>query len=168
MPRFRIEFHDEYEACIGKEKHTVQERIAILEYLRGSKLFQPEVVMIHASELLQPGSAGQRALSSGDSSASWLGSLFGMVFGGFGASSADLWAVHEQCCMASMQLGLIEWSAHSIKALVAQFPQSKRVRRLYALYRECIGDWPEAVAIYQDILKESPENTFCRKRLLTM
>ena len=42
------------------------------------------------------------------------------------------------------------------------------MKRIYGLYREAVGDWDEAVDIYQEILKEKPEHAFARKRMIAI
>jgi len=44
----------------------------------------------------------------------------------------------------------------------------KRVKRIYAQYREAVGEWDEALTIYNDMIKENPESTFPRKRKIAM
>jgi len=75
----RIEYAEDYEKVVRKKKHSWEESKAILEYLRVNKVFQPDVVTIHGSVVLTKNT-------------SRLGE--------------DKWAVHEQVCMAAMQLGM--------------------------------------------------------------
>lgn len=119
---------------------TFEERRQILEYQRAHKMHNPEVTMIHGSVLLQnPSKLGQ-----------------------------DLWVIYEQVCIASLHLGGVSWSAYCIEKLAGRFPTSKRVKRIYALYRESVGEWEEATTIYRDILRDTPENTYTRKRAIAM
>ena len=71
-------------------------------------------------------------------------------------------------CIASLHLGALNWSAFCIEKLAEKFPGSKRIKRIYAMYREAVGEWDEAVGLYKDILGEVPENTFCRKRVIAI
>ncbi|CAD7949401.1 unnamed protein product [Amoebophrya sp. A25] len=137
----RLEYSEDYERVLSKKAHSWDESKAILEYMRVNRIFQPDVAAIHGSVVLT-----KNASRLGD----------------------DVWAVHEQVCLAAMHLGMHAWTAYCIEKLTEKFPKSKRVKRLYALHQEAIGDFTGATKVYKDILQESPESTFARRRLIAI
>jgi len=118
---------------------TDEERKRILEFQRAHKCFSPELTMLHGAPLLQkPG------------------------------NSDDVWILYEQVCLAALHVAQMPWAVHCIEKLKARFPESKRVKRIYGMYREAVGEWAEAKEIYTDLVRESPESTFSRKRLIAI
>ena len=75
---------------------------------------------------------------------------------------------YEQVCFAAMHLGMMAWSAHCMEKLLEKFPESKRVKRINGLYHEAMAEYGEALAVYKEILKEAPESTFARRRIIAM
>lgn len=105
MPSWKpLEFNHEYEALVTKKgPHSSEDSLRILEYLRVQKVFQPDVVMLHGSKLL--------SISSSDAKVS-------KTYGD------EVWALHEQVCIAALHLGMMAWSAHCVEKLLAKFPAS--------------------------------------------
>ncbi|CAD7926735.1 unnamed protein product [Amoebophrya sp. A120] len=137
----RLQFEDDYDKAVAKKSHSWEDSKAILEYLRVNRVFQPDVAVVHGSRLLakSPGKLGD-----------------------------DIWAVYEQVCFASMHLGMLAWSSYCVEKLTDKFPDSKRVKRIYALFREATGDYADALTLYKEILQEAPESTFARRRIIAM
>lgn len=137
----RLEYAEDYDRLLQKKEFSVDDRKNILEYQRLNKLFQPDLTIIHGSQLIAKHASGLKE---------------------------DVWAVYEQVCLAALHLGMMAWSAHCVEKLIEKFPDSKRVKRIYALYREAVGEWEEAAELYKQLLIDAPENTFARKRFIAI
>merc|ERR1711920_1154830 len=106
----RIEFDSEYEALVTRQRELSKDEIVtLLEYMRRTKVFQPELVMLH----------GTRALLDHGSS---LG--------------PEIWPLYEQVCVTAMHMGYLPWAGHCAEKLLEKFPNSVRIKKLYGLYRE--------------------------------
>ncbi|XP_038051353.1 ER membrane protein complex subunit 2-like [Patiria miniata] len=80
----------------------------------------------------------------------------------------EVWAVHEQVCIAALDVGDIAEASSAIDALKAQFPQSKRVKRLQGMKLEAQGRFDDAKLVYEELLKEDSSNAMIRKRLVAI
>jgi len=115
--------------------------IELLQTMRTHKVHQPELVVLHGGRLL---STCPRKL--GD----------------------ELATVMEQVFLAAIELGEDGWRDYCIKQLMKKFPSSRRVQRLKGLHKESLEKWDDAKKIYEDILRERPEDTVTQKRLIAL
>lgn len=74
------------------------------------------------------------------------------------------------CVKFYVQRCVYSSDVHHVVVTCIKFPLkiTQRVRRIYGLYREAVGEWDEAITIYEEILKEAPEQTFARKRMIAI
>jgi tetratricopeptide (TPR) repeat protein len=115
--------------------------IELLQAMRTHKIHQPELALLH----------GGRVLSTAQ-----------------GTLGTDLWTVIEQVFLAALELGATEWQDYCLKRLTKKFPSSMRVERLRGLKAESNAEWDKATEIYQQMLKDKPEDTIVKKRLIAM
>jgi tetratricopeptide (TPR) repeat protein len=83
-----------------------------------------------------------------------------------GSMGDEKWTLMERVLLAAIKLDVEPWIGHLLSSLRSKFPDSERVARLGALYREAKEDWAEAEALYTGMLHKSPENMYARKRLI--
>ncbi|XP_022101461.1 ER membrane protein complex subunit 2-like isoform X1 [Acanthaster planci] len=80
----------------------------------------------------------------------------------------EVWAVHEQVCIAALDVGDIEEASLSINALKKQFSKSTRVKRLQGMKLEAQGRFDDAKLVYEELLKEDPSNAMIKKRMISI
>lgn len=132
----------EYEVLVAKANAgNSAVAIELLQAMRTHKIHQPELTLIHGGRLL---GNSQRKLGS------------------------EVWTVMEQVCLAALELGASDWRDYCLQKLTKKFPSSTRVERLKGLEAESREDWEGAKGIYQKILKDKPEDTIVRKRLIAI
>jgi tetratricopeptide (TPR) repeat protein len=83
-----------------------------------------------------------------------------------GSMGDEKWTLMERVLLAAIKLDVEPWVGYCLSTLRNQFPNSERVERLSALYRESKEDWVEAESIYTSMLRKAPENMYARKRLI--
>jgi len=110
--------------------------IEILNGIRKSKSCQPELVIKHGPSLLSSSSI----------------------------SNNELYNIHEQIVIASLDLGLSNIGDRSLKVLKKKFPKSCRVSTLAGMEHESKGNYDAALEIYQSLLAEYPGNIAVMKR----
>ena len=79
----------------------------------------------------------------------------------------EKWTLIERILLAAIKLDIEPWIGYCLNSLRSQFPDSVRVQRLAALYKESLEDWAAAESIYKDMLKATPDDLYVRKRLIT-
>lgn len=84
-----------------------------------------------------------------------------------GSLGSDKWTILERILLSAIKLGDEVWVGYCLTALRKEFPNSGRVERLVALYKESQADWVEAENMYKSMLMKAPENVYARKRLIT-
>jgi len=132
----------EYEELVGRASTGgYAATTELLQVMRTHKIRQPELVLLHGAKLVKnsPGKLGN-----------------------------ELWTVLEQVFMAACEMGHDGWRDYCLKKLMEQFPSSNRVERLKGMRAESAREWSTAKGIYQEILKEKPEDTIARKRLIAI
>merc|ERR1712217_183939 len=80
----------------------------------------------------------------------------------------DIWTVMEQVFLAAVELADAPWRDYCLKALMRKFPSSVRVERLKGIFQESIGEWATAKGVYEQMLKDKPEDCVTHKRLIAM
>jgi|EP00927_Polykrikos_kofoidii_P009758 tetratricopeptide (TPR) repeat protein len=132
----------EYEALISKANlGNSAAAVDLLQAMRTHKIHQPEIALLHGGRLL---GTYQRQLGT------------------------EVWTVMEQVFLAASELGATEWREYCLKRLTKKFPSSMRVERLKGLNAESSEDWDSATQVYQQILKDKPEDTIVKKRLIAI
>jgi tetratricopeptide (TPR) repeat protein len=110
--------------------------LEILKGIRKTKASKPELVIKHGAPLLS--------------------SLGG----------SELYAVHEQVLIASLELGLSNISGHSLQVLRKKFPNSSRVLALVGMEYESKGNYDQALELYKSLLTEYPLTAQIMKRIV--
>ena len=82
------------------------------------------------------------------------------------SSVDDKWTLLEKIVLSAIKLDNEQWVGYGLNILRTKFPNSDRVERLVALYREAKEDWIEAESVYKGMLSKSPDNMYARKRLI--
>lgn len=132
----------EYEGLVAKASTgNSAAAIELLQSMRTHKIHQPELALKHGGRLL---SSCPRKLGN------------------------ELWTVMEQVFIAAVELGVDPWRDYCLKTLDKKFPNSLRVERLKGVKAESTEKWDEAKIIYEKILKDKPEDTLTRKRLVAV
>ena len=110
--------------------------LEILKGIRKSKTLKPEVVIKHGPSLLSS------------------------------LSGNELYTVHEQVFIASLELGLTNISDHSLQVLKKKFPNSSRVLTLVGMEYESKGNHDQALELYKKLLNEYPVSAQIMKRIV--
>lgn len=76
----------------------------------------------------------------------------------------ELYTIHEQITIASLELGLSNISEKSLKILNNKFPDSCRVSLLIGMEYESKGNYDNALELYKKLLIEYPGNINVMKR----
>ncbi|TRY71767.1 hypothetical protein TCAL_08453 [Tigriopus californicus] len=81
----------------------------------------------------------------------------------------EKWMVLEQVAVAAMDVQRRDVVERCLKRLKAEFDlDSIRVRRLYGMRHEMMGDWESALKLYDTILEEDSANSSARKRKIAI
>eukprot|EP00743_Colponemidia_sp_Colp-15_P001554 GILK01001697.1.p1 GENE.GILK01001697.1~~GILK01001697.1.p1 ORF type:complete len:309 (+),score=41.44 GILK01001697.1:41-928(+) len=80
----------------------------------------------------------------------------------------EVWVITEQVFLASLDAHVEDWSVHCLEMLEAQFPRSRRVRRLSGMLRESTGHFDKATEIYDELLEEDPTDVHCARRKIVI
>eukprot|EP00238_Polyblepharides_amylifera_P014786 CAMPEP_0196576020 /NCGR_PEP_ID=MMETSP1081-20130531/5388_1 /TAXON_ID=36882 /ORGANISM="Pyramimonas amylifera, Strain CCMP720" /LENGTH=246 /DNA_ID=CAMNT_0041894507 /DNA_START=35 /DNA_END=772 /DNA_ORIENTATION=+ len=70
----------------------------------------------------------------------------------------ELWMVHEQVCIAALDVQDHALALRCIQKLANKFPESVRVGRLRGMALEGAGKWAEAGALYDRLLEKNSTN----------
>jgi len=76
----------------------------------------------------------------------------------------EIWLICEQVYVAALDVGRFDLADVCMSKLCNNFPDSVRVATLDAMKLEAIGDYDEALEIYNQLIKENPTNAEVRKR----
>ncbi|PNF28033.1 ER membrane protein complex subunit 2 [Cryptotermes secundus] len=76
--------------------------------------------------------------------------------------------VLEQVCVAALDCNRLEVADACLKALLAEFPTSLRIRKLKALKLEALERYDEALDILDSIIKQDETNAAPRKRRIAI
>jgi tetratricopeptide (TPR) repeat protein len=76
----------------------------------------------------------------------------------------DVWNLREQIAVASLEEGDIALAETQVQLLTAEFPGSSRVGRIKGMLLEAKGEFSNALALYNDILKKDVANVSIMKR----
>ncbi len=79
-------------------------------------------------------------------------------------SYVEVWNLSEQIAYAAIDMGQFEYAKSIIDDLEKQFPGSMRVSRILGMFYEAQAQFPEAMAIYEDVLKKDITNLAIMKR----
>jgi len=79
----------------------------------------------------------------------------------------EKWLVYEQVCIAALDCNNMLVATNCIAALRTQYPQSIRVKKLYAMKLEAIDKYDKALQIYDEILEDDETNALVRKRKIS-
>jgi tetratricopeptide (TPR) repeat protein len=131
----------EYEKLVAKAPSGGTAAEELLQAMRSHKIHQPELVLLHGSQLLVN---NRRMLGN------------------------EVWTVMEQVFLAAIEMGAHNWRDYCLRSLTKKFPSSVRVERLKGMCQESMEQYEEAKKIYQGILKDKPEDTVIHKRLIAM
>ncbi|KAG7383492.1 ER membrane complex subunit 2 [Phytophthora boehmeriae] len=80
----------------------------------------------------------------------------------------EAWAVYEQTCVAALDVHDDELAETCLKALQTKFPGSSRVARLEGMLLEQRGEFPKALALYDELLEANPANALVLKRKIAV
>lgn len=81
----------------------------------------------------------------------------------------EKWMVLEQVAVAAMDVHRLDVVERCLKPLKAEFDlDSIRVRRLYGMRHEMLGEWDKAIEVYETILEEDNANSSARKRKIAI
>lgn len=72
--------------------------------------------------------------------------------------------LYEQICIAALDMEEIELAEDYLVKLTKKFKSSQRVSRLQGMCLEAREQFTEALAVYDEVLKENPANSLVRKR----
>lgn len=75
-----------------------------------------------------------------------------------------MWNLREQIAVAALDEDDLTTAETHIKLLTKEFPESSRVGRLKGLLLEAKGDYADALALYNEILKKDVANVSLMKR----
>jgi len=90
---------------------------------------------------------------------------YGWMFLQSGAPGySEAWVLLEQVFTAALDIGDLEMASKCLKSLQNQFPNSPRVKILHGMFCEAIGDYSEAISLYDSLLLEKPTNILALKR----
>ncbi|KAK9083735.1 hypothetical protein Scep_030206 [Stephania cephalantha] len=78
------------------------------------------------------------------------------------------WTLYEQVAVAAMDCQCLDVAKDCIKALRKQFPESKRIGRLEAMFLEAKGLWADAEKAYSSLLEDNPLDQVIHKRRVAM
>ncbi len=76
----------------------------------------------------------------------------------------EVWNLSEQIAYAAIDMGQFEYAKSIIDDLEKQFPGSMRVSRILGMFYEAQSMFPEAMSIYEDVLKRDITNLAIMKR----
>jgi hypothetical protein len=75
-----------------------------------------------------------------------------------------VWNLHEQICVAALDVGDLALASEKVDLLRKQFKESNRVSRLEGMLLEAAGRYDEAIVIYDAILQKDLANIAAFKR----
>lgn len=80
----------------------------------------------------------------------------------------EQWNVYEQVCIAALDCDEFELAADCLDALADRFPDSTRVKRLFAMQLEADGEYAKATELYEQLLAADDTEAIARKRLVAV
>lgn len=79
----------------------------------------------------------------------------------------EKWLVYEQVYLAALDCNNMLVASNCIAALRSQYPQSVRVKKLFAMKLEALDRYEKALQIYDEILEDDETNALVRKRRIS-
>lgn len=80
----------------------------------------------------------------------------------------EVWLIFEQVYVAALDTCRFDLADFCIKKLKGNFPDSVRIIKLEAMRLEAVGDYDEAMQVYDELIERDPTNAGVRKRKVAL